>query len=81
MNFPERADVERVLGRSVAAKIVRLDPAQSDGFERAFTPRPDFGPGRHIAYAVQWFALGATMLVVYLILSFKPRKTDDDSAS
>lgn len=81
LNFPQHADVEGVLGRSVAARIIRLDPQQSDGFERTFVPRPDFGPGRHIAYAVQWFALGATMLVVYLILSFKPRKTDDDSAS
>lgn len=81
MNYPERADVERALGRTVAPRIVRLDPAQSDGFERTFAPRPDFGPGRHIAYAVQWFALGVTMLVVYLILSFKPRKTDDDTAS
>jgi len=81
MNFPERADIERALGRSVAARIIRLDPAESDGFERAFAPRPDFGPDRHIGYAVQWFALGVAILVVYLLLSFKPRKRDDDTVS
>lgn len=81
MNFPERAEIERALDRTVAARIIRLDPAQRDGFERTFAPRADFGPGRHIAYAVQWFALGAAMLVVYLLLSLKPGKTDDDTVS
>ena len=64
------------LDRSVAAHIVRLDPAQEDGFERTFEMRSDFGPGRHIGYAVQWFALGLTMLVVYVLLSLKPKSTD-----
>lgn len=73
MNFPERPDIESALGRSIAARIIRLDPGQSDGFERTLAMRPDFGPTRHIAYAVQWFALGLTMLVVYLLVSFKPK--------
>jgi surfeit locus 1 family protein len=77
MNFPQHADLERALGRRLAQRIVRLDPAQSDGFERTFAVRSDFGPNRHIAYAVQWFALAATMLVVYVLVNLKPKRHDD----
>jgi surfeit locus 1 family protein len=57
---------------------LRLDPSQSDGFERTLAMPTDFGPNRHIAYAVQWFALAATMLVIYLLLSFKAKERHDD---
>jgi surfeit locus 1 family protein len=81
MNFPQHADLERVLERKLGPRIVRLDPKQSDGYERSFAVRSDFGPNRHIAYAVQWFALAATMLVVYLVLNFKAKKRHDHSES
>lgn len=74
MNFPEHADLERALDRKLGQRIVRLDPQQSDGYERAVTLQPEFGPSRHIGYAVQWFALGATMLVIYLLLNLKPKQ-------
>lgn len=80
LNFPEHADLERALGRPLAKRIVRLDPAQSDGYERTFAMRPDFGPNRHIAYAVQWFALAATIFVVYVVVNLK-RKPHDESSS
>jgi surfeit locus 1 family protein len=71
MNYPEHADLERVLGRPLGARIVRLDPAQPDGYQRTFAMRPDFGPNRHIAYAVQWFALAVAMLVIYVFVNLK----------
>jgi surfeit locus 1 family protein len=77
MNFPEHADLERALDRPLAKAIVRLDPSQSDGFERSVAMRADFGPNRHIAYAVQWFAFAATMLVIYVLLNLKPRPAHD----
>jgi surfeit locus 1 family protein len=76
MNFPLHEDLERALDRRLAERIVRLDPAQSDGYERTFAMREDFGPNRHIAYAVQWFALAATMLVVYVLVNLKPKQHD-----
>jgi surfeit locus 1 family protein len=81
MNFPEHADLERALDRPLARFIVRLDPAQSDGYERVLAPPPDFGPSRHIAYAVQWFAMGAAMLVIYVLVNLKPKKPDDNAPS
>jgi surfeit locus 1 family protein len=81
MNFPERAEIERVLARPIAARILRLDPTQSDGYERTLAMPTDFGPNRHIAYAVQWFALAATMFVVYLLLSLKAKARHDEFES
>jgi len=75
LNFPQHTDLERALDRRLGQRIIRLDPAQPDGFERSFAMRPDFGPNRHIAYAVQWFALAATMLIVYVLVNLKSRST------
>lgn len=71
LNYPRRGDLESVLERPLLEPIVRLDAAQPDGYERDWNPSHGFGPERHIAYAVQWFALAAAMLIVYLILNFK----------
>jgi surfeit locus 1 family protein len=73
LNFPEHADLERALDRRLGKRIVRLDPAQPDGYERTFAMRPDFGPNRHLGYAVQWFAIAVAMLVVYVIVNLKPK--------
>jgi surfeit locus 1 family protein len=81
LNFPQHADLEQTLGRKLARRIVLLDPQASDGFERVWTQRTGFGPERHIAYAVQWFALAATMLIVYLVLNLKRRPTNDTEST
>lgn len=71
LNYPRKSDLERVLGRPLPARIVRLDASQPDGYERNWNPSYSFGPQRHIGYAVQWFAMAAAMVVVYLVVSFK----------
>jgi surfeit locus 1 family protein len=81
LNFPQHADLEQALQRELAARIVLLDPQASDGFERVWTQRAGFGPERHIAYAVQWFALAATMLIVYLALNLKRRQPNDPEST
>ncbi len=81
MNFPQHADLERVLNRRLGQRIVRLDPQQSDGFERSFAMRPDFGPSRHIAYAVQWFALAAAMLAIFVIVNLKSTRHGDSRST
>jgi surfeit locus 1 family protein len=79
MNFPEHADLEAALDRRLDTRMIALDAAAPDGFARERPQRAGFGPDRHIAYAVQWFALGATMLVVYLLLNFKSNARHDDT--
>lgn len=76
MNFPRHEDLERALDRPLLPRIVRLDAAQPDGYERVWTPTFGFGPERHFGYAFQWFALALAVLIVYLVLSFQ-RVTHD----
>ena len=67
--FPNHAELARLLGESSwtkAADLVLLDPAEPDGYVRSWAP-PGFPPMRHIGYAVQWFALALTLLVIYVV--------------
>lgn len=72
LNFPRQADLEQVLGRPIEARILLLDPAAPDGYERAWRPAMGFGPERHLGYAIQWFALATTVFVVFVALSLHP---------
>jgi surfeit locus 1 family protein len=71
LNFPRASDVEQVLGAPVESRILLLDPAAPDGYERVWRPSLGFGPERHLGYAIQWFALALTALVVFLALSLQ----------
>lgn len=75
MNFPRHEDVERVLQHTVQQRIVRLDPAEPDGYERTWTLAPRFGPERHVGYAAQWFALAGATLIAFLILSSRVERS------
>jgi surfeit locus 1 family protein len=67
--FPTRAEIAQLIGESSwtsAADLVLLDPGEPDGYVRHWTA-PGFPPMRHIAYAVQWFALALTLAVIYVV--------------
>ena len=84
LNFPRQQDVERALGARVESRIVLLDPAAPNGYERVWRPAMRFGPERHLGYAVQWFALALAALVVFIALSLRPATKDSaapDSSS
>ena len=68
--FPTRDDIAGALGAEVAPGQLLLDPDQADGYVRRWQPA-GFGPERHLGYAVQWFALAATLFVIYLVVNFK----------
>lgn len=58
------------LGRSLVPVVIRAER----GFPWVLTPRPlepTFGPERHYGYAVQWFALALTVLVVTIVLQWR----------
>lgn len=81
MSFPAQAAIERALGRKVLPGLVLLDPAQPDGYERVWEARLPLGPGRHIAYAVQWFAFAVTAVTLYLLLSLRRKPPAVDLSS
>jgi surfeit locus 1 family protein len=72
-NFPTHAEIAALLGASpwtAAANLLLLDPGEPDGYLREWQP-PGFPPVRHIAYAVQWFALAAALAVIYFVTNFR----------
>lgn len=71
LSFPRHAELEQMLGRKLEPWILLLDAAQPEGFERAWGANFGIGPPRHIAYAVQWFAMAFAMACVFVIISFK----------
>jgi surfeit locus 1 family protein len=72
-SFPSHDDLAQLLGESSwtqAADLVLLDAGEPDGYVRTWEP-PGFPPLRHIAYAVQWFALALALAVIYVVTNLK----------
>jgi surfeit locus 1 family protein len=70
VQFPDLDELSSVLGLRLVPGLLLLDPAEPDGYRRDWRPS-DFGPERHIGYAFQWFALAVTLVVLYLVWSFR----------
>ena len=70
VQFPTMDELADALGEPLAGRMVLLDAAAPDGFLRNWSP-VEFGPERHLGYAIQWFALAATLLIIYLAVNLK----------
>ena len=78
LTYPTFAELQALYGRQLLPRIVLLDPAEPDGYERDWAARfnfDDFGPDRHIGYAVQWFGFAFTLVVIYVVVSLKPMQS------
>jgi len=82
MDLPEIARALH-LPTGVAPRVLRLDPQRADGDagvmlapgERDLDILPNtLTPERHLGYAVQWFGLALTVIVVALVLTFRKKK-------
>jgi cytochrome oxidase assembly protein ShyY1 len=69
--YPELGDLSKALGREVQPFVLLMDPKESNGFYRHWVP-DEMGPGRHYAYALQWFAMGI-VLAGLLLWNFRKR--------
>ncbi len=74
--YPVYEDLEVTLGRAVQPFVLLLDADEQDGYTREWQP-DGVGPGRHLAYAVQWFAM-ALVLSGLLVLHARKRSFDND---
>ena len=74
--YPTEEDIERVLGRDVQPFVLLLDPEDEHGFLRYWVPE-EMGPGKHFAYAFQWFAMAA-VLAGLLTWHYRKQATRDD---
>ncbi len=71
--YPSRAELATLLHEpelAAAGDVVLLDAAEPDGYLRHWQP-PGFPPMRHLAYAVQWFGLAATLTAIYVATNLK----------
>jgi len=69
--YPTLDELSLALGREVQPFVLLLDPEDSWGFFRHWIPE-EMGPGRHFAYALQWFAMGL-VLAALLIWNYRKR--------
>lgn len=70
LSYPHLADLRTAIGRALEPRIILLDPAQADGFVRAWQPS-QFPPERHLSYAITWFALAATVAGLFVALNLR----------
>lgn len=69
--YPTLEDVAIALGRDVQPFVLLMDPEDQNGFFRHWVPE-EMGPGRHFAYALQWFAMGI-VLAGLLVWNYRKR--------
>jgi surfeit locus 1 family protein len=74
--FPNAEELITQLGYPVYGYQLLLDPEMPDGFVREWSPNL-ISPEKHLAYAIQWFLFGLTMLVIYCVVNWK---VPEDSA-
>lgn len=75
LNYLDRAEIEQAFGVPLAPTVLRLSPALDYGYARDLDLLPNtLPPERHRGYAVQWFALAATVAAAYLLLSRRARR-------
>jgi surfeit locus 1 family protein len=68
--FPQTPELITQLGYVVYDYQLLLDPDIPDGFVRDWSPNL-MSPEKHIAYAIQWFLLALTLLVIFGVVNWK----------
>ncbi len=72
VNYLDQSALRAAFGQTLIDGLLRLDADVPGGFLRVFQPIPAaMPPARHRGYALQWFALAATVLVTWLLLAFR----------
>jgi surfeit locus 1 family protein len=61
-------------GFDLAPVVVQQTNETGDGLVRDW-PRPDFGIEKHKAYALQWYALAALTVILYVVLNLKRERS------
>lgn len=72
--FPTAAEISALIdprgGVALKSYQLLLDPGAGDGYVRDWHPA-GLRAARHLAYAVQWFGLAITAVVIYLVLKLR----------
>lgn len=63
--------------REVSPMVVMLATQSSHGFERVWRPYIGINADRHRGYALQWFSLAVLLVILYIVLNFRRRETNE----
>jgi len=74
VSFPLHEQLVAVYGEPLLLPILKLDAAADSGFERVWEARFGMSPQQHVGYAVQWFALCAALLAIFIVVNRKARR-------
>jgi surfeit locus 1 family protein len=69
-SFPTMADLSAALGQPLQTRQLLLNADQPLGYLRDWHPS-GLGPGRHLSYAIQWWAFGALALGLYGYMNWR----------
>ena len=69
--YPTLDELAAALGRDLQPFVLLMDPEDEFGLVRHWVPE-EMGPGRHYAYAFQWFAMGL-VLAGLLLWNYRKR--------
>ena len=75
------AELARIAGHAIEPWLLTLQDASAEsGPDVQPLPRPVtiMSPARHTGYAVQWFTLAGTLLILLLVVSARPAPTNED---
>lgn len=61
-------EIGQLIKNDLLPYVVRLEPDSGYGFERKWQP-PGSGEDKHLGYAFQWFALAATLVIIYIVVN------------
>ena len=67
IQYLDFAALENRLEKELLPFTLRLETGQEDGFTTVW-PLIAVSPKRHLAYAIQWFALATTLLIIFIVL-------------
>lgn len=65
---------QEVTGLEMQPIMVLQEDTKTDGLIRNWS-KPDSGASRNIGYAVQWFSLAATAIIIFLVLNVKRKNS------
>jgi len=77
VQFPNAASISGMLDEEILSPLLLLADDQPDGYLRDWQPAAT-GVARHMGYALQWFAMAATLLIIYVVVNLRKEPHDND---
>jgi surfeit locus 1 family protein len=73
--FPSVKEIVLHIGFPVHDYQLLLDPTDDEGYTRDWRPAL-MSPEKHLAYAIQWFMMAATILIIYIALNIRATRSE-----